>query len=240
MSLHENIVDTIATRCVESALTWPWIRGKMTPGKAQAFMLQHAIRNRLLSSKFRPAWMSRCDDPVVVRKTIGQMLEELVYDEQIKAPHTKILHEMGEYVGLTRQQMIDSQPTPKVDLYFNVLETLCRNRHWIVGWLSTSVDEFVLVAIKEQTNISADKWQADLGLTDEELFFFRYHEQADLEHAGKKVWEPINKHVRDDVIAADVLAGLDTSLNAAKLFYEGVSELGELLDAQGAKLRRVA
>ena len=26
----------------------------------------------------------------------------------------------------------------------------------------------------------------------------------------------------------------------AKLFYEGVSELGEQLDAQGAKLRRVA
>jgi len=33
-----------------------------------------------------------------------------------------------------------------------------------------------------------------------------------------------------------VMAGLDTALNAATLFYKGVSELGDELDAAGASL----
>ncbi len=234
----DDIVDTIAERCVAAAEGWLWFRSRLTPGQAQAWMLQHSIRNRLFSSVWRPAWMSRCPDPAVVRKTIAQMTEELVYDKNIEAAHTKILWEMGRTVGLTDAQLNDAKPVPKVDLYNNITENLCRNRHWIIGWLSTSLEEFVLTAIREPTNLSAAKWRDDLGLTQEQVFFFDYHEKADLEHAGKRVWRPIREHVTSPQRAQDVLSGLDTALGAARLFYEGVQALGEELDAAGARIPR--
>jgi pyrroloquinoline quinone (PQQ) biosynthesis protein C len=237
---QQDIVDRIAARCVESANNWPWLTGRLTVGMAQAWMIQHSIRNRLFSSSYRPAWMSRCPDQAVVRKTIGQMLEELVYDENLKAAHTKILFEMARNLGLTDQQLHEAKPNTKTDIWHQVTENLCRNRHWIIGWLSTSLEEFVLTAIDRETNISADKWQKDLGLTDEQLFFFRYHEKADLEHAGKQVWAPIKRHVTTPELAADVLAGLDTALEASRIFYEGVMELAAELDAQGVKLPSAA
>ena len=234
----DGIVDIIAERCVEGASHWRWFHDTLTPGQAQAWMLQHSIRNRLFSSVWRPAWMSRCPDQAVVRKTIAQMLEELVYDQNIDAPHTKILWEMGRTVGLTDEQLNNAQPVPKVDLYNNITENLCRNRHWIIGWLATSLEEFVLTAYQGETNVSAAKWQKDLDLTKEQAFFYDYHEKADLEHAGKKVWRPIRQHVTTQELAEDVLAGLDTALAAATLFYEGVHALGAEFDAAGATIPR--
>jgi len=231
-----DIIEHIAARCMESASSWPWLHGPLTVGMVQAWMLQHSIRNRLLSSRYRPAWMSRCDDQSVVRKTIGQMLEELVYDANIKAPHTKILWELGRNVGLIDAQLDNAQPNAKTDIYFQVMENLCRTRHWIVGWLATSLEEFVLFAFNFETNISADRWQRDLGLTDEQLFCLRYHEKADLEHAGKVVWAPIRRHVTTPALRAEVLAGLDTALEASRIFYEGVMEIAREFDANGAAL----
>lgn len=236
MDVDSDIVDRIAERCMESASLWPWLHGTLTVGMVQAWMIQHSIRNRLLSSRYRPAWMSRCDDQSVVRKTIGQMLEELVYDANIKAPHTKILWELARNVGVTDQQLDNAQPNAKTDIYFQVMENLCRTRHWIVGWLATSLEEFVLFAFNFETNISADKWQRDLGLTDEQLFCLRYHEKADLEHAGKVVWAPIRRHVTIPALRAEVLAGLDTALEASRIFYEGVMEIARELDEKGAAL----
>ena len=236
----ESIVETIAQRCVAAAVDWTWYHEKLTPGQAQAWMLQHSIRNRMFSSVWRPAWMSRCPDQAVVRKTIGQLAEELVYDKGIDAAHTKILWEMGRNVGLTNEQLDNARPVPKADLYNNVTENLCRNRHWIVGWLSTSLEEFVLTAYKGETSMSGKKWQRDLGLSEKQVFFFTYHEKADLEHAGKKVWRPLRDHVTTDELAEDVLSGLDTALNATTLFYEGIQALGEELDAAGATIPNAA
>ncbi len=116
------------------------------------------------------------------------------------------------------------------------MENLCRTRRWVVGWLATSLEEFVLFAFNFDTNISADKWQRDLGLTDEQLFCLRYHEKADLEHAGKVVWAPIRRHVTTPALRAEVLAGLDTALEASRIFYEGVMEIAREFDAKGATL----
>lgn len=233
-------LSDIASTALDAARTWPWVLAPLTLPRGQAYILQHVLRNRFFSSVMRPAWMSRCPDQAVVRKTIGQMLEELVYDENLKAPHTKILFEMARTLGLTDKQLNEAVPNTKTDIWHQVTENLCRNRHWIIGWLSTSLEEFVLTAIDRETNISADKWQKDLGLTDEQLFFFRYHEKADLEHAGKVVWAPIKRHVTTPELAADVLAGLDTALEASHIFYEGVMDLAAELDAQGVKLPTAA
>ena len=80
----------------------------------------------------------------------------------------------------------------------------------------------------------------DLGLTEEQVFFLTYHEIADQEHAGKKVWRPIKDHVTTTELEADVMAGLNTALEAHKLFYEGVYELGQQLDAAGTTLTAAA
>jgi pyrroloquinoline quinone (PQQ) biosynthesis protein C len=237
---QQDIVDQIAGLCVESALSWPWLHGEMTVGMAQAFVIQHSIRNRLFSACYRPAWMSRCPDQALVRKTIGQMLEELVYDENLKAAHTKILFDLARNVGLADKQLHEAKPNTKTDIWHQVTENLCRTRHWIIGWLSTSLEEFVLMSLNRETNSGADKWQKDLGLTDEQLFFFRYHEKADLEHAGKAVWMPIRRYVTTPELAADVMAGLDTALEAARIFYEGVMDQARELDAQGVSLPSAA
>ena len=81
-----TIVDEICEHALEVAPQVPWLVEPLTPGRGQAFILQHILRNRLFSAVIRPAWVSRCPDLAVVRKTIGQMREELVYDDEIAQP----------------------------------------------------------------------------------------------------------------------------------------------------------
>ena len=65
-----------------AVLTGHEVDALFTPGRARAYMLQHLLRNRLFSTVLRPAWLSRCPDLTVVRKTIEQMREEFVRDEE--------------------------------------------------------------------------------------------------------------------------------------------------------------
>lgn len=88
-------LSDIATAALDAAKTWPWVLAPLTLPRGQAYILQHVLRNRFFSSVMRPAWMSRCPDQAIVRRTIAQMGEELVYDPAIKAAHTKILWEMA-------------------------------------------------------------------------------------------------------------------------------------------------
>ncbi len=228
---QQSIVDEICQLCLDAGPQMSWLIEPLTPGRAQAFILQHILRNRLLSSVIRPAWVSRCPDLEVVRKTIGQMREELVYDDAIQRPHTDILWQTGRHIGLRDEQMQAAQPVPLVEVAFNVWENLARTRYWIVGWLSSSVGEYLLTALPEH-NLRAARWKRYLGLSDEQVFFFSYHEKADEDHAGRDVWKPIVKHVRQEEERREVLAGARLALEALKLFYRGVADLGDRLDRQ--------
>lgn len=237
MSIAEKIIDEIAEICVEEANSWKFVRDKLTPGMAQAFFIQHSLRNIWFSSQLRPAWMSRCPDQAVVRKTIGQMMEEIVYDKNIDGPHTTLLRKMAGYLGVPEKGILEAKPTWQSDLWHNVNENLCRNRHWIIGWLATSLEEFVL--IQPGFNVlHSDRWMSDLGLTKKQVWFLEYHHVADLEHAGKRVWAPIRNHVDSKELRDDVMSGLKTALAVNKIFYEGVAELGAELDAQGAAIAK--
>ena len=96
-----SIIDEICDHALHVAADIPWLSEPLTRGRGRAYLLQHIPRNRLYSSVTRPAWMSRCPDLAVVRKTIGQMREEIVYDDKIAQPHTTLLWQMGRNVGLT-------------------------------------------------------------------------------------------------------------------------------------------
>jgi hypothetical protein len=78
-----TLVDEIAEYTLKTGKEISWFHDPLTPGRGRMYLLQHILRNRLLSSVLRPAWMSRCPDPQVVRKTIGQMREELVMDDRL-------------------------------------------------------------------------------------------------------------------------------------------------------------
>ena len=206
-----------------------WLRKTLKPGRARAFILQHVLRNRLFSAVIRPAWVSRCPDLAVVRKTIAQMREELVYDDVIKRPHTEILWQMGRNIGLTDEEMNASKPVPLVEVAFNVWENMARTRHWICGWMSSSVGEFLLTELPAHSARGSVGKEA-LGLTDEQVFFFTYHEKADEDHAGRNVWSPIARHVFDESDRQEVLSGAKLALKALELFYRGVADLGDQLD----------
>ena len=230
-SENDAIVDEVCALCLRSSSEMSWLIEPLTPGRARAFILQHILRNRLLSAVIRPAWVSRCPDLAVVRKTIGQMREELVYDDAIQRPHTEILWEMGRNAGLTDSEMNSATPVPLVEAAFNVWENMARTRHWIVGWLSSSVGEYLLTALSNH-NLGAEQWKRALGLTDEQVFFFSYHERADEDHAGRDVWKPIARHAVTEKDRREVLDGTKLALQALQLFYRGVADLGDRLDEQ--------
>ena len=225
-----NIVDEICDRALAIAPEVPWLVEPLTPGRGRAFILQHILRNRLFSAVMRPAWISRCPDLDVVRKTIGQMREELVYDDEISQPHTTLLWEMGRNVGLTDAQMNATNPVPLVDVSLSVLEHIARTRHWVCGWLATSVDEFILTAMPGLNNYRPEAWKETFSLNDKQVFFFAYHTKADDDHAGRKVWEPIEKCASTRQVHDEILAGMELALTATKLFYQGICEFGDALD----------
>lgn len=234
MAQVRSIVDVICERALEMAPQVPWLVEPLTPGRGQAFILQHILRNRWFSGVIRPAWLSRCPDLALVRKTIGQMREELVFDDEISQPHTTLLWEMGRNVGLTDEEMDATRAVPLVDVSLNVMENVARTRHWVAGWLSTSVDEFILTAMPGRHNFRPEAWQQAYDLSDAQVFFFSYHTRADDDHAGRKVWEPIARHVTSETDRREVLDGMDLALTASKLFYQGVCELGDRIDAERA------
>jgi pyrroloquinoline quinone (PQQ) biosynthesis protein C len=224
-----SVIEEICDYSLKVAAEIPWLGEPLTRGRGRAYLLQHILRNRLLSSVMRPAWTSRCPDLAVVRKTIGQMREELVYDDKIAQPHTTLLWQMGRNVGLTDDEMNTVRPVPLVEVAFNVWENIARTRHWIAGWLATSVDEFIITAMPKH-NFQAEVWKRTFGLKDEQVFFFTYHTKADDDHAGRRVWEPIARHLTDDKERKDVLDGMKLALTALRLFYQGICELGDHLD----------
>lgn len=229
MNKQTNIIETLANASLEAAKTWDWVSAKpMTKAAGQAYILQHILRNRFFSAVMRPAWMSRCPDFKIVRQTIGQMCEELVYDPAIKVSHTDILWKAGRNIGLTDEQMDNVTPEIGTEASFAIMENLSRNSHWTVGWIGSSIDEFVLVQLEEH-NFRPKIWQETFGLTEEEVFFFDYHLTADLEHAGKKVWRPMEKYVTEEV-EAEIIAKLPLLLEAHRLFYAGVESQTKRLE----------
>ena len=231
-----SIIDEICDYSLKFAAEVPWLNEPLTRGRGRAYLLQHIPRNRLLSSVMRPAWMSRCPDLSVVRKTIGQMREELVYDDKIAQPHTGILWQMGRNIGLTDEQMNTVKPVPLVEVAFNVWENIARTRHWIAGWLATSNDEFIISTMPNH-NFRPEVWKRTFHLNDEQVFFFSYHTKADDDHAGRKVWEPITRHVHDERTRQEILDGMKLAFHALRLFYQGICELGDEWERQESKVR---
>jgi pyrroloquinoline quinone (PQQ) biosynthesis protein C len=221
-----TLVDEIADYSLKMGKEISWFCDSLTVGRGREYLLQHILRNRLLSSVLRPAWMSRCPDFEVVRRTIGQIRQELVMDDQIGTGHTAILRQMGRNVGLTDAEMDSVKPRPLVDAAFHIWENICRNRHWIAGWLTTSADEFILSTLP-WNNFRPEAWKKTFALNDEQVFFFSYHLKADEDHAGQHVWEPILRNVRSEAEREEILAGLTSALVGEKLFYQGICEAGD-------------
>ena len=104
------------------------------------------------------------------------------------------------------------------------------------GWLSTSVDEFLLGSLPEN-NFLPGAWKKAFGLSDEQVFFFSYHTKADDDHAGREVWRPILRHVKTADERQEILAGLEVALTAQKLFYEGICAAGDEWDRAHGRAR---
>jgi pyrroloquinoline quinone (PQQ) biosynthesis protein C len=232
-----TLIDEIAEYTLKVGREISWFCDPLTRGRGRFYLLQHVLRNRLLSAVLRPSWMSRCPDAEVVRKTIGQIRQELLMDDQIGTGHTAILWQMGRNIGLTDAEMDNVRALPMVDAAFNVWENICRNRHWIAGWLTTSADEFILSTLPEN-NFRPEAWKRTFGLDDEKVFFFQYHLKADEDHAGQEVWGPILRHVKTDAERDEIFAGLVSALTAEKLFYEGICAAGDEWDQREAKETR--
>jgi len=230
-----TLIDEIGEYTLRVGREIGWFCEPLTAGRGREYLLQHSLRNRLLSAVLRPAWMSRCPDVEVVRKTIGQIRQELVMDDQLGVGHTAILRQMGRNIGLTDAELDKAKPHPLVDAAFNIWENICRSRHWIAGWLTTSADEFILSTMPEN-NFRPEKWQQAFDLDEEKVFFFRYHLKADQDHAGQSVWLPILRHVSNQTDREEVFTGLASALVGEKLFYQGICEAGDAWDARrGAK-----
>lgn len=229
MAQPPPLLDEIAGAALESARTWPWVLAPLSRARGQAYVLQHILRNRFFSAVMRPAWMSRCPDLKIVRKTISQMCEELVHDPAIEAAHTKILWQMGRNVGISDARMEATAPEPETAASLGLLEHIARDWHWAVGWLGSSIDEFVLTQLPGH-NFHPDNWRAALGLTQEQVFFLDYHLKADLEHAGLKVWKPMEPWITPQV-EAEIRRGLPLILEAQRLFYEGVERHARRIEA---------
>jgi pyrroloquinoline quinone (PQQ) biosynthesis protein C len=233
----QTLIDEIAEYTLKIGKKISWFCDPLTPGRGRSYMLQHILRNRLLSSVLRPAWISRCPDLEVVATTIGQIRQELLMDDQIGSGHAKILWQMGRNIGLTDGEMNSVRALPLVDAAFNVWENLCRTRHWIVGWLTTSADEFILSTLPEN-NFRPEAWKKTFSLDEQQVFFFSYHLKADEDHAGRLVWRPILRHVKNDTEREEILSGLVSAMTAEQLFYQGICEAGDEWDRAQIKISR--
>jgi pyrroloquinoline quinone (PQQ) biosynthesis protein C len=151
------------------------------------------------------------------------LVAENLYEEEAneETSHYELLVKLGEALELTKQEIDDAVPLPTTQVAFRAWEGLTRTRDWVYGLAAKGVLE--LLSVKDLSNvsaISAERWQRQLDLTDDEVEFFSLHAELDQEHGGA-AFNFIFTYGRPDQLPG-ALEAAKTSLAAFGVFVDGI------------------
>jgi pyrroloquinoline-quinone synthase len=204
---------------------WMYVRqGKVTKIGGQTW-LKHFFH---FASNF-PRWLGNvagaCPHLPVRMMLIRNMWDEEVADSRAGKCHVELLIQMGEALGLTRQEILATPMLPETTVAINVWENLTRNRTWIEGMAALQVlertnDENLAKKFGLPPQLGLNPWER-LGLTKKDTEFIWVHVEADKEHAGGEAMA-LTTYARTPEIQEKVLEVSRESLAAWKLYNNAI------------------
>lgn len=209
-------------------------------GRAQMFVMQHRLNTRYRNSILKLKVATNTPDWDTRLGILGACYEELVRDDEFGGgePHWKILENVGLAVGMNRARIRAARPLPTTQLAWNAWMGVMANCHWLEGLLANVVSERTNIAGYGKGEVRKYGW---LGfermrwkrlfphLTDEQLKFFKIHNEADEIHSDLG-WKNLAKHARALKMEDRLLEMADQNLRIWEVYMNGIGDAGDELD----------
>lgn len=220
-------------RVMDSIKWFDYSEHRLTKHGAGIYVQQHGVFTR----HSRCCWahvVGACPE-VEVRRFIVR--ENLFEEEGIpEKSHFLTLVRMGLAVGLSEAEVHEAAALPSTRASMLIWETLTRDHHWLIGCTAKACLEQVnQVACGDMSKNEGRRWMARLGLTAEDVDFWLLHEELDKIH-GSGAFDAVVKYLPQTrvVTRQDVMAAVEDSMFAWKIFLDGIAEAaeGEAMAAQ--------
>ncbi len=208
---------------------------RMTKPRAAIMVAQqsHFVRHR------RDCWAnvsSNCPVMAVKQKILEHEYEEIIKDDFSEYGHLHLIIRQGQSVGLTSDEVLNSQPLPTTMATLYAWGWITRAKSWTEGLAAMTITEWsnddrLLGDLGGgQSTRMAKKWMEELGFTWKEIPNLQAHSQADEKHSD--MFLPfLAEYAKGDREAAAVQAAKE-SLDLNAMFRVGIAQAQETLPAQ--------
>ena len=149
------------------------------------------------------------------------------------SPHVEYLIQMGESLGLSHDEIIQTNPLPATVEAINFWDTIAQNNHWVEAMLAMHGLE--LIANKELRSQGAKKHYFDPDLlqsdkiTKEAKAFLKEGYEADVHHAGEAL-KLVEKYALKYDIVDDVQSTFLRSIDVFDSYLMSRLERGKEFD----------
>jgi pyrroloquinoline quinone (PQQ) biosynthesis protein C len=209
-------------------------------GRAYMFAYQHRLNTRHRNSVLKLKVATNTPDWDIRLRILGACYEELVKDDEFGGglPHWLLLENVGVAAGMSRAKMRAAKPLATTQLAWNAWMGVMANCHWLEGLLANVVSERTnlrgygkgLFRKHGWLGIERLRWKKTFPwLTDEELTFFKIHNEADEIHSDLG-WNSLAKYARELKMEDRLLDMADQNLRVWELYLNGIGDAGDELD----------
>lgn len=219
-------IDALILRYMENIRWFDYSENRLTSQGAGEYVKQHGVFTR----HSRCCWaqvVGNCPEVEARRFIVAENLyEEEGSDEN---SHYLKLVRMGQALGLTAEQVHRATPLPSTRAAMLIWETLCKDRHWILGCVAkASLEQVNQVQCGEMSATEGHRWMRTLGLSKDEVEFWLMHDELDKEH-GSGAFELALKYLPEarGIDRADVLTAVEDSMMAWKIFLDGIADAAQ-------------
>ena len=217
-----------------------YINEPYNAGRAYMFAYQHRLNTRQRNSVLKLKVATNTPDWDTRLRILGGCYEELVRDDEFGGgkPHWLLLEDVGVAAGMSRAKMRAATPLPTTQLAWNAWMGVMANCHWLEGLLANVVSERTNLrgygkgAFRNHgwLGIERLRWKKIFPwLTDEELKFFKIHNEADEIHSDLG-WNNLAKYARELKMENRLLDLADQNLRIWEIYLNGIGDAGDVLN----------
>lgn len=215
----------------------------ITLGRAQMFVMQQWKNNRLRNSVLKLRVAANCPIWDVKLRIFEACSEEIVGDHENAGgrPHWEIIEELGHAVGLTTEQVRNDGLQPSTELCWKSFDAMMSNTHWLEGLIcNTAGERSVLPGYGKgeigeigTSGVERRRWAEDLGVSDDQLGYFKIHGVADIKHSNIG-WEAVARYAKEYNMEDKIVDVCRLNFVIWETYFDGICKAGDKLDAERA------
>ena len=233
-----QVGETLDEMVREFLRTCRYLNEPLTRERARVWLLQHDIRVKHFNSRLKPRVASKCPHWDVRLRILKTCMEEVIDDPTIGRPHTQLIKEVGQAIGIPTAEFDANRELPPTTIGLHIFENIATNGSWLEGWILGALGERIFVGTGKGSELEKyglcgleeQRYQQVLGCSKDDVFFFTYHRKADAEHTAD-AWAAVARYAREERLEDRVLAAAGTSIWVHRLLWDGPLGPPGLLDS---------